>query len=146
MARTKTPSCSFCGKPADVVDQLIAGGARPNTFICDECLAVAAEIREEHSGPAPEGLASIGVRELRNQVAAVVRRAAAGERIVITVDGRPTAQLGPLTAVGAPTLADLAAAGLVEGPRTTRPTGAPTAEDLPVDIRLDRIVDDLRGH
>ena len=38
----------------------------------------------------------VGIRELRNQVAAVVRRAAAGERVVVTVDGRPVAQLGPL--------------------------------------------------
>ncbi len=41
-------------------------------------------------------LERVGVRELRNSVAAVVRRAAAGERLVITVDGRPAAQLGPL--------------------------------------------------
>ena len=40
----------------------------------------------------------IGIRELRNHVAAVVRRAAAGERIVVTVDGVAMAQLGPLRA------------------------------------------------
>ncbi len=148
MAQSRTVACSACGKP-QALEHPIGAGARPNTFICDECLAVAAEFpdghRQAHGAPAPDGLASIGVRELRNQVAAVVRRAAAGERIVITVDGRPTAQLGPLAPTGAPSLVDLAAAGLLDAPRTDRPTGPPTPEDLPVDLRLDRIIDDLRG-
>lgn len=68
--------------------------------------------------------ASVGIRELRNQVAAVVRRASDGERIVITVDGVPTAQLGPLSPTGQPSLADLIAAGLVIAPRIAR---TPTA-------------------
>ncbi len=89
---------------------------------------------------------SIGVRELRNQVAAVVRRAGAGERITITVDGVPAAQLGPLEPDGVPTLDDLVATGLVEAPR--RSSGEPTELvplDLAVDIRLDDVIDELRG-
>lgn len=35
------PFCSFCGKGANAVRKLIAG---PNAFICDECVALAAEI------------------------------------------------------------------------------------------------------
>jgi len=35
-------------------------------------------------------------RELRNNVSDVLRRAEAGERFTITVDGRPVAELGPL--------------------------------------------------
>jgi prevent-host-death family protein len=35
-------------------------------------------------------------KELRNNVADVLRRAEAGEEITITVSGRPVAQLGPL--------------------------------------------------
>jgi len=35
------PFCSFCGKGANSVRKLIAG---PNAFICDECVALAAEI------------------------------------------------------------------------------------------------------
>jgi prevent-host-death family protein len=90
-------------------------------------------------------VASIGIRELRNQVAAVVRRAAAGERLIVTVDGVPTAQLGPLSAEpGALSLADLAAVGLVETPRTA-PAPAPEAVNPPVDVRLDRLVDQVRG-
>jgi prevent-host-death family protein len=87
----------------------------------------------------------VGIRELRNNVAAVVRRAAAGERIVVTVDGVATAQLGPLVPGGDLTLDDLIAAGLVLPPgRADRPAMA-GVEDVPVDIRTDDVLDDLRG-
>ena len=49
----------------------------------------------------------IGTRELRANLAAALRQVGAGERLVITVDGRPVAQLGPLEPAGSPTLADL---------------------------------------
>jgi prevent-host-death family protein len=89
----------------------------------------------------------VGIRELRNQVAAVVRRAAAGERIVITVDGVATAQLGPLEPTGGPSLDDLAAVGLVTPPpRRGRAPATPAAGRVPVDVRVDRLLDDLRGH
>jgi len=39
-------------------------------------------------------------RTLRNEVSDVLRRAEAGERFVITVSGRPVAELGPVTATG----------------------------------------------
>lgn len=91
------------------------------------------------------GVERVGIRELRNDVAAVVRRAASGERVVVTVDGRPVAQLGPLAAPGSPTLDDLAAAGLVRLPgRRDRPA-RPEAAPLPVDIRPERVIDELRG-
>jgi prevent-host-death family protein len=87
----------------------------------------------------------VGIRELRNNVAAVVRRAGAGERIVVTVDGVPAAQLGPLDAPAAPTLDDLVAAGLAHPPgRRDRPA-PPPAEDAPVDVRPERVLDELRG-
>lgn len=41
-------------------------------------------------------MAIIPQRELRNNVSEVLRRAEAGERIVVTVDGRPVAELGPV--------------------------------------------------
>ena len=86
----------------------------------------------------------VGIRELRNDVAAVVRRAAAGERVVITVDGQPVAQLGPLEPAGAPTLDDLIASGHVRAPRRAVPE-PPDAEDAPIDARSDWILDDIRG-
>jgi prevent-host-death family protein len=42
-------------------------------------------------------MATIPQKELRNQVGEVLRRAEAGERITITVAGRPVAELGPTT-------------------------------------------------
>ncbi|MGH9210245.1 MAG: type II toxin-antitoxin system prevent-host-death family antitoxin [Acidimicrobiales bacterium] len=96
--------------------------------------------------PRDVALSRVGIRELRNQVAAVVRRAARGERLVITVDGVATAQLGPLAPTGAVTLDDLVPAGLVHPPaRVDRPRTPPDAEDVAVDIRPDDVLDDLRG-
>jgi prevent-host-death family protein len=40
-------------------------------------------------------VATIPQKELRNNVAEVLRRAEAGEEFTITVAGRPVAQLGP---------------------------------------------------
>lgn len=92
------------------------------------------------------GTQRVGVRELRNQVAAVVRRAGGGDRVIITVDGKPVAQLGPLTPESdGPTLDDLVAAGLVKPPgRTDRPV-PPDPAMLPVDIGADRILSEVRG-
>lgn len=42
-------------------------------------------------------MATIPQRELRNNVGDVLRRAEAGERIVVTVNDRPVAELGPVT-------------------------------------------------
>ena len=63
------------------------------------------------------------MRDLRNQTAAAVRRAGAGERIVVTVDGRPLAQLGPLDPLASSaTLDDLVSRGLlIRARRRDRP-------------------------
>jgi prevent-host-death family protein len=42
----------------------------------------------------------VSVRELRNHTAEVLRRVEAGERLRVTVDRRPVAELGPLPARG----------------------------------------------
>jgi prevent-host-death family protein len=85
-----------------------------------------------------------GVRELRANLAAAVRQAGAGQRVVITVDGRPVAQLGPLEPSGPPSLAELAASGLLDPPRRERPS-PPEALDAAVDVRIDRVLDEVRG-
>lgn len=41
-------------------------------------------------------MADVSVRELRNETAAVLRRVEAGERLRVTVDRRPVAELVPL--------------------------------------------------
>ncbi|MEC8974126.1 MAG: type II toxin-antitoxin system prevent-host-death family antitoxin [Actinomycetota bacterium] len=87
----------------------------------------------------------IGVRELRAGLATFIKRAEAGDRIIVTIDGRPTAQLGPLQPKGKPNLDDLIATGYVKGPRKdikpldTKPAG------IPVDLSIDRILQELRG-
>lgn len=42
-------------------------------------------------------MAIVPQRELRNNIGEVLRRAEDGERITITVSGRPIAELGPLS-------------------------------------------------
>lgn len=42
-------------------------------------------------------MADVPARDLRNDVSAVLRRVEAGERLRVTVSGRPVAQLVPLT-------------------------------------------------
>ncbi len=59
------------------------------------------------------------MRELKQNPAAAIQAAAAGERVTVTDRGRPVAQLLPIS--GSP-LADLRAAGLVRAPR--RPIAA----------------------
>ena len=98
-----------------------------------------------YTGATVEAVETVGVRQLRNDVAAVLRRAAAGERITVTVDGRPVAQLGPLEPSAAPTLEDLVATGLVDPPRRPAPPAAVQPLDPPVDIRVDDVLDALRG-
>ncbi|MGH3327718.1 MAG: type II toxin-antitoxin system Phd/YefM family antitoxin [Streptomycetales bacterium] len=44
------------------------------------------------------GQSEISVRELRNHVSEVLRRVEAGERLRVTVDRRPVAQIVPLPA------------------------------------------------
>ena len=88
----------------------------------------------------------VPIRQLRADVAAAVRRAGAGERIVVTVSGRPVAQLGPLDeTTGTTTLDDLVARGLVLSPRRTgdyRPGDVvPTWRGA----RLDRLLREIRG-
>lgn len=88
----------------------------------------------------------IGVRTLRNEVAAVVRRAKSGERLVVTVDGKPAAQIGPLSPDHAGvTLWDLAGAGLVEPPRRSDRPEEPPPLPVAADLRVDRLMDQVRS-
>lgn len=88
----------------------------------------------------------LGIRELRADLAAAVRRAGSGDRIVVTDRGRPVATLGPLEPAGSGVdLDDLVATGQVEGPRRHDRPPVGDAVDLPVDVRLDRVLDELRG-
>ena len=88
----------------------------------------------------------VAVRQLRADLAAHVRRAAAGQRVVISVGGRAAAQLGPLEdRAGSVSMEALVAAGLVLPPRRTDAAG--TRAPVPVwsGTRLDRALREVRG-
>lgn len=86
------------------------------------------------------------MRALRADLAAATRRAGAGERLVITVDDRPVAQLGPLEPTdGRTTLADLVARGqLVQAARGDRPDPG-FAMPLWAGTRIDQLLREVRG-
>ncbi len=88
----------------------------------------------------------LGIRELRADLAAAVRRAGSGQRVVVSIGGRAVAQLGPVEPEqGQTVLADLYAAGAVVPPRRT--DAARPAPPVPVwsGVRLDRALKELRG-
>jgi prevent-host-death family protein len=87
---------------------------------------------------------SASVRALRASLAAAVRRAAEGERTVITVNGRPQAQLGPLDDQ-APDLERLVASGALVPPRRTSAWRPPDAVPVWSGVRIDRALAELRG-
>ena len=90
-------------------------------------------------------MSEMGIRQLRTDVAASVRRAASGEHIVVSIGGRPVAQLGPLDAAdGQIRMSDLVARGLVIAPRRTGhylPTPAVTVWS---GGRIDKLLRDIR--
>ena len=66
--------------------------------------------------------------------------------MIVTVDGRPVAQLGPLDAVtGQVTLDDLIARGLVSAPRRADPLIATDPVPVWSGARVDRLLREIRG-
>ncbi len=61
-------------------------------------------------------MAVIPQGKLRNDIAAVLRRAERGERFTVTVAGRPVAELGPLAGARSLAAPDRLAAVLAEAP------------------------------
>ncbi|MEM9042687.1 MAG: type II toxin-antitoxin system prevent-host-death family antitoxin [Actinomycetota bacterium] len=94
--------------------------------------------------PHDSGARTVGVRELRSDLADAVRRAQEGERTVVTTRGRPVAQLGPLDA-DAPDLERLLGSGALVPPR--RDGGWRPPEPIPVfaGVRIDQVLRELRG-
>lgn len=97
--------------------------------------------------PAGDGPERLGIRALRGRLTSLVRRAGGGERIVITIAGRPVAQLGPVEPASADiTLDDLVARGLVEpAHRHDRPAEPAVRVDTWTGRRLDRALREVRG-
>jgi antitoxin (DNA-binding transcriptional repressor) of toxin-antitoxin stability system len=90
--------------------------------------------------------ARIGTRELRADLAALVRRAAGGEQIVVTVGGTSTALLGPIGGQTDGMSSDaLVAGGLLVPPRRFDPYRPVPPVAIWSGVRLDRALRELRG-
>jgi len=92
------------------------------------------------------GVPTVGIRHLRADVAALVRRAATGETITVTVAGRPAARLGPVDATSPGEDMDrLVALGLVDAPRRRGPWRPPAPVAVWNASRIDKVLGEIRG-
>jgi antitoxin (DNA-binding transcriptional repressor) of toxin-antitoxin stability system len=91
----------------------------------------------------------IGIRQLRADLAAHVRRAAGGETTVISIGGAPVAALAPLTTSDEPSsaarLSSLVASGGVIAPRRSDGRTAEGTITTWANVRLDRLLREIRG-
>jgi len=90
---------------------------------------------------------SIGIRELRERSATFIKRAGAGEQMIITVSGDPVAILGPITPTATQeiTLTDLVANGAVVAPRRRDKYQIPKAITFSSGSRIDQTLREVRG-
>lgn len=92
---------------------------------------------------------TVSVRQLRNDVSRVLRRVGAGERLIVTSNGVPVAELGPIQARDSErTIEEMIAAGELIAPRSraeprlatpTTFSGSMTTEEILEEHRRDRI-------
>ena len=93
-------------------------------------------------------MSELGIRELRADLAARIRRAAVGESTVITVNGRPAAQLGPIASAAGTEphgLAALVASGAVIPSRRADRSVTDRTVAVWGTVRLDRLLREIRG-
>jgi len=90
---------------------------------------------------------SIGIRELRERSSTFIKRAGAGEQMIITVSGDPVATLGPITSTATQTftLTDLVASGAVVAPRRRDKYQLPKAVTFTSGSRIDQTLREVRG-
>ncbi|MGI9576787.1 MAG: type II toxin-antitoxin system Phd/YefM family antitoxin [Microthrixaceae bacterium] len=89
---------------------------------------------------------SIGIRDLRANLATAARRAEAGERVVVTIDGQPVAQLGPVEPVDRQlSIHDLAARGLITPARRSDRPAPEFVLPMWAGTRTDQLVREIRG-
>jgi prevent-host-death family protein len=91
----------------------------------------------------------VTIRQLRNDVSRIVRRASAGERLIITSNGVPMAEIRPLERSSSQqAIAELIEAGRLNPPRSTAPPrrarpiefgGTRSSEEILDELREDRL-------
>ena len=80
-AATEQPvlaACSFCLKPSTEVGRLVAG---PGVYICDECVALCAQLVDGPPSPAPHLAAWDNAVTVDEALASLPRIAAAGAQV-----------------------------------------------------------------
>ena len=89
----------------------------------------------------------VGIRQLREQAATFVKRAQSGDHVVITVNGEPVAELGPVGGAtpDALTLDDLVARNVVVAPRRRDGYRTPTPITVHSGARIDQLLREVRG-
>lgn len=89
----------------------------------------------------------IGIRDLREQASTYIRRAGAGERMLVTVSGEPVAVLSSLETLSTPTptMADLIARGAVIAPRRTGTFTLGNPIIVHSGARIDQLLRQVRG-
>ncbi len=90
---------------------------------------------------------TLGIRELRERSATFIKRAGAGEQMIITVSGEPVATLGPLTQIETRTvsLMDLINNGSVIASRRRDNYQLPVAVTIHSGSRIDQTLREVRG-
>ncbi|MEG3586076.1 MAG: type II toxin-antitoxin system prevent-host-death family antitoxin [Actinomycetota bacterium] len=90
------------------------------------------------------GANKVAMSVLRKELAGFLRRAKNGERVIVTVDGKPFAQIGPLEPNGSLDMDQLVASGLVNEPTAVTSTNTPTQMSFPVDVSIETILMEMR--
>lgn len=91
-------------------------------------------------------MAHIGMRELRATLSTFLKRAQLGERVVVTIDGQPVAQLGPLAGdIDGVSLSDLVARGAIVAPRRRGDWVPDEPLLLSAGARVDRALSQVRS-
>jgi len=85
-----------------------------------------------------------GIRDLRSNLATVLRRAASGESTMISDRGKPVAKIGPIDD-SAPDLERLIWSGGIEAPHRSSRWRPGTPVRIWSGTRIDRALKDLRG-
>ncbi len=92
-----------------------------------------------------DGANKVSMSVLRKELAGFLRRAKNGERVIITVDGKPIAQIGPLEPNGSLDMDQLVASGLVNEPTSVSSTNKPAQMSFPIDVTIETILLEMRG-